>query len=366
MNQAETGRSGTGCDDNGRLSGRQIFCLLVLFLSGSVGTVGGGGSGRDIWLLMLLSGAAAVPIYWLYLWLARAGELPQDCFQAAFGRWLGGAVRLLLGLAAILTAAIDIRIFVSFTTATALPHTPRILMAAFIGGAVYMLLRSGAEVLARVAVLAFVLVIGMLTLSFLASIPQLDWGAVLPIAEKGVQPPLGTSFVRSSLVPFLESFFALMVLAPLHNRKSGPARPAFGAALFAGALLALTLMKNTMLLGYPAVSQYFFPSYTAASVVTVSDFFQRQELLAAAPFLLCELVKAGLCLTYAGQAFHVRERRWAAPVLCAAAVGLTLLGRGGMAESIEPLRFYGQWIFVPLLAVPALTLLVLRLRRRAK
>ena len=40
------------CGDNGKLSGRQIFCLLVLFVSGSIGTVGGGGGGRDIWLLL--------------------------------------------------------------------------------------------------------------------------------------------------------------------------------------------------------------------------------------------------------------------------------------------------------------------------
>lgn len=354
------------CGDNGKLSGRQIFCLLVLFVSGSIGTVGGGGGGRDIWLLMLLSGAAAAPVYWLYLRLARARETPQDCFQAAFGRWAGGALRLLLGLAAVLTAAIDIRLFISFTTATALPYTPRILMAALIGGALYMLLRSGTEVLARVAVPAFVLVAGMLTLSFFASLPQLDWGAVLPVAERGAQPSLSVSFMRGTFVPFLESFFAVMVLVPLYNRPSGTVRPIFAAALFAGAFLALTLMKNTMLLGFPAVSQYFFPSYTAASVVTVGDFFERQELLAAAPFLLCELVKAGLCLTYAGQALRVRGRRGAAPALCIAASGLTLLGRGGMAESIEPLRLYGAWIALPLLGVPAITLLALRLRKKTR
>ena len=119
----------------------------------------------------------------------------------------------------------------------------------------------------------------MLTLSFFASLPQLDWGAVLPVAERGAQPPLSVSFMRGTFVPFLESFFAVMVLVPLYNRPSGTVRPIFAAALFAGAFLALTLMKNTMLLGFPAVSQYFFPSYTAASVVTVGDFFERQELL---------------------------------------------------------------------------------------
>lgn len=360
MRQDETSRA-----DNGRLSGRQIFCLLVLFISGNVGTVGGGGSGRDVWLLMLLAGVAAVPLYGLYLYLARAPGLPQDCFQAAFGRVLGSGIRWLLGLTAVLTAAVDLRIFVDFTAATALPHSPRILMALLIAGALYMLLRAGAEVLARVALPAFVLVVGMLAFSFLASLPQLDWGAVLPIGEGGAQP-LGASFVRGSMVPFFESFFALMALAPLYNQKGRAARPVLGAAVFTGVFLAVTLMKNVMLLGYPAVSQYFFPSYTAASVVTVSDFFQRQELLVAAPFLLCELIKIGLCLTYAGQAFKVREYRLTAPVLCVLAVALSLLGRGGAAETIEPLRMYGQWLFVPLLAVPALTAAVLRIRRRAK
>ncbi len=351
--------------DNGMLSGRQVFCLLALFLSGGVGTMGGGGSVRDIWLLMLLAGAAAVPLYLLYMYLAGAGQAPLGCFEAAFGRVAGGVMRRLLGLIALAAAAIELRIFTDFTAATALPRSPRFLIAALMAAALFLALRAGAEVLARAAAPAFWVVFGMLALSFAAALPQLDWGAVLPLGEAG-PARLGRSFLSNAMIPFFEGFFALMVLAPLYNKKGGARRPVLGAALFAGLFLGLTLMKNIMLLGYPAGSQYYFPSYTAGSVTVISEFFQRQELLIAAPFLLCELVKAALCLLFAGQALGAQKHRWTGPALCAAALLLSLLGRGGVAETVEPLRLYGRSLFVPLLLLPLLTAAALRLRKKRR
>lgn len=349
--------------DNGRLSGWQIFCLLALFLSGGVGTMGGGGSVRDIWLIMLLAGVLAVPLYLLHLYLARAGQEPMGCFEAAFGRRAGNAARGLLGLIALATASVELRLFTDFTAATALPRSPRFLITALMAAALFLALRAGAEVLARTAAPVFFVVFGMLALSFAAALPQLDWGAVLPLGEAG-PARLGQSLLGNAMVPFFEGFFALMVLAPLHNKKGGARRPVLGAALFAGIFLSLTLMKNIMLLGYPAGGQYYFPSYTAGSVTVISEFFQRQELLIAAPFLLCELVKAALCLLFAGQAFGAQRRRWLWPALCIASFLLSLLGRGGVAETVEPLRLYGRWLFVPLLVLPLLTAAVLRLRKK--
>lgn len=349
--------------DNGRLSGWQIFCLMAIFLSGGVGTMGGGGSVRDIWLLMLLAGVLAVPLYLLYLHLAQAGQAPLGCFEAAFGRRAGGVVCKLLGLVALAASVIELRIFTDFTAATTLPRSPRFLIAALMAAALWLVLRAGVEVLARTAAPVFFAVFGMLALSFAAALPQLDWGAVLPIGEP--EPArLGQSLLSNAVVPFFEGFFALMVLAPLHNKKGGVRRPVLGGALFAGLFLGVTLMKNIMLLGYPAGGQYYFPSYTAGSVTVISEFLQRQELLIAAPFLLCELIKAALCLLFAGQAFGAQKSRWIWPALCSAAFLLSLLGRGGVAETVEPLRLYGHWLFVPLLVLPLLTAAALRLRKK--
>ncbi len=350
--------------DNGRLSGGQIFCLLTLFASGSVGTMGGGGAGRDDWLLMLLAGLCAVPVYQIYLRMAQAGGMREN-LERALGRTAGAGACCLLGAVALVTAAVDVRMFIDFTSATALPRSPRFLAAALMTGALLFLQCAGLEALGRTAVPIVFLVTGMLLVSFLASLPQLDWGAVLPIAEEEAAE-LGKSFMRRSMVPFFESFFALAELAPRHNGRGSMRRVSLAAAVFSGGMLGSVLMKNTMLLGYPAVSQYYFPSYTAASVTVINEFFQRQELLVAAPFLLCQLVKASLCLRFAAGALGLRTRR-AAPFLTSAAVlGLSLAGRGGEAEAVQPLRFYGQWLFVPLLLLPLAAALALRLRRNKK
>lgn len=346
---------------NGKLSGAQIFCLLALFLSGGVGTMGGGGASRDAWLLMLAAGAAAAAVYPVYVRLA-VPEGGADGFERAFGPAAGRAVRKALGAAAVLTAAVDLRVSADFTAATALPHSPRIVFAAIMAGVLIAVLRAGTEALGRAAGPAFAVVFGMLALSFAAAWTQLDWGAVLPIGETGAFSLL-QNFVRGSIVPFLEGFFALWVFAPMHNRQR-PARPAVAAALFAGVFLGSVLMKNIMLLGYPAGGRYFFPSYTAASVTVISEFLQRQELLVAVPFLMCELFKASLCLMFAVRALGVRRRRLWEPALCAAAAGISLLGRGGVAEAIAPLRFYGQWLFLPLFVVPAAAAVTAALRAK--
>ena len=345
--------------NNGKLSGWQLLALFALFFCGGVGTMGGGGTPRDIWLLLPAAGILAVPLYLLYLRLARiGGQQPIACFEVAFGRFLGRLVLLCFGVLALFTAASGIRIFSDFTAATALPQSPRLLMAALMAGALYLMIRCGGEVLGRLAEIAFFAIFGMLALSFLVSIPQFDWGAVLPIGEDGWQV-LARSIATSFLIPFFEGFFAVMVLTPLAH--TGRARKSvLLAVVFSGVFLGSIMMKNIMLLGYPAAKYYYYPSYTAGSLTVLGRFFQRAEILISAPFLLSELVKSSICLLFAKQALErvFPVRRGVAAVLCAAAMGLSLIGTGGVIELIEPLKNYAGFVIIPLFGVPLLMALL--------
>ena len=345
--------------NNGKLSGWQLLALFALFFSGGVGTMGGGGMPRDIWLLLPAAGILAVPLYLLYLRLARiGGGEPVACFERAFGRVLGRAVLLCFGALALVTAASGIRIFTDFTAATALPQSPRLLMSLLMAGTLYFMLRGGGEVLGRLAAIAFFVIFGMLTLSFLVSIPQFDWGAVLPIGESGWQT-MAKSIVTSFIIPFLEGFFAVMVLTPLAH--TGRARKSvLLAVVFSGVFLGGIMMKNVMLLGYPAAKYYYYPSYTAGSLTVLGRFFQRTEILISAPFLLSELVKSAVCLMFARKAVErvFPVRRGTAAVLCLLALGLSLTGTGGVIELIDPLKKYAGFVIIPLLGVPLLMALL--------
>ena len=72
--------------NNQKLSARQIFALIVLFILGGAGTMGTNGMSRDAWLLTPLGGLVSVPLVALYIWVAKkSGDEPLSCIEKAIG-----------------------------------------------------------------------------------------------------------------------------------------------------------------------------------------------------------------------------------------------------------------------------------------
>ena len=76
----------------------------------------------------------------------------------------------------------------------------------------------------------------------------------------------------------------------------------YGIAILTGSLILLVIiLRNILILGAPMVSASYFPSYTTARILHISDFLTRVEGTITMNFLLSGIVKITLCLIVAAK-----------------------------------------------------------------
>ena len=138
------------------------------------------------------------------------------------------------------------------------------------------------------------LVVLALLLSLVLSWKQLDFYELRPILSGGVKDLPKRVYLLLS-VPFGEVFYAAAVLGGQGTRiRNGLLR----ACVLAGVLLSVLYLRNICLLGAEGARGVLYPSYTAASVLSFGEAFQRGEVLISGSLLVCTVARAALILSF--------------------------------------------------------------------
>ncbi|HEY9063326.1 MAG TPA: GerAB/ArcD/ProY family transporter [Pseudobacteroides sp.] len=74
----------------------------------------------------------------------------------------------------------------------------------------------------------------------------------------------------------------------------------FYGILFAGTMIVLLTLRNITILG-ELLGRLYFPSYTAVSRISISDFLQRIEVSVAIVFITCVFIKVSICMYVASK-----------------------------------------------------------------
>jgi spore germination protein KB len=279
------------------ISGKQAISILTLFLLGSTLAVGTSPvSKQDSWISLLLGLFMLIPIIMAYIRIVSL--FPEknlyDIVTEIFGNVIGKIIVLLYVLYSIHLGAMVIRNFSEFTNIVAMPITPKMVIQVFLIVYCAWMVKSGVEALGRWS--KFIVPIVFLTIitTIVISLKDLNFETLKPVGGAGFESIVEGAFSTFSF-PFAESVLLLTLFGSVKSTEN-PQKIYIIGTLVAAMLIFGVVIRNICLLGIPSLSMFYFPSYTAVSIVSVGDFFSRFEVLVGINFMFCGFVKISVCL----------------------------------------------------------------------
>lgn len=340
------------------INGRQVTCLLLVVLSGWSLTMTAE-NGRDGWIALILACLCSLPL--TALCCLPSERMPQtrwfDLPAAAFGSIGGGIYLIILTVLAFCSLCISVLSGVIFLRTVSGGQWPVWLLTAAILFCAAAAAHSGIERLVLWTEPVVWVVVIALAVSLLLSVRQLDWNQLFPVLSGGWQSLVPRAYLLLSL-PFAEVFFAAAVLGGTGTQT----RPGLlRACILAGILLTLLYIRNICLLGVSGAQAFFYPSYTAASVLELGKSFQRGEVLISGSLIVCTVARAALLLDFLSGSIPAVAKHWFSPqVVWGAALlaGIVCTMTAGTNAAFAAARYLYRLAFFPIVLTAAVLLAV--------
>lgn len=313
--------------DHDRLSGRQCYFLLTLFLLGNLVTASGARGTHAGWLIFSVLSLFSVGVFFLYA-KAAAHQPAGSVFICTLGKYAGTFFTILYCVLSVLLAGDAIRLFADFIVINDLNDAGAWGNSALLTLTVLLMMYCEMHSLGKAAWAVQPLAILFLILSIFFTLDQMDPHRILPLFAESHET-LIKGFIGSFSTIITASFFPIFMMAEYAPKKwSGYL---YAAGLTACLLLAVICLRNSAVLGYPAISMFRFPAYAAANT------HRHSEILISAVFVLCQPFRTLLCLRFAQSCLIHWFPRWSKlypPLL----LGLAVLS-GVLSWSSEQVRW---------------------------
>lgn len=334
------------------ISSRQATCLLLVVLSGWSLTMTAQ-DGRDGWIALLLAGLCSLPI--AALCCLACERMPQgDWFQlprTAFGArggtlyvWVLAAISLWSLCMTVLSGVIFLR------TVSGGIWPVWLLTAALLVCAAAAAHRGVQPLVLWMQPMVWLVVLALLV-SLVLSWKQLHVYELRPVLSDGMKDLPKRVYLLLS-VPFGEVFYAAAVLGGQGSRmRNGLLR----ACVLAGVLLSVLYVRNICLLGEAGARGVLYPSYTAASVLSFGEAFQRGEVLISGSLLVCTVARAALILSFfagcvqTGSTCRKSRAVWLGVIL----TGAICILCAGSNQAFGMAQQWYQILFLPVVVIAA-------------
>ena len=296
-----------------KITQRQCFFLLFLFYIGNLVTASGAKGKQSGWILLLIVALLSIPVLYLYTRAAKE-RTPGRIFLDSLGVPVGGCLTVIYGMLSILLAGDSMRLFADFIVINDLNDAGAVGNTALLTLAVLFLLNCRVDSLGKAAWLLQPAAVFLILISVMMTGTKMEFQRLLPLFSE--KPSI---LLQEGIASFAAGSAASML--PLFSLNSSTEnsrfRPAVAASVSAFLLLAVLALRDTAVLGFPAVSMFRFPSFIAAGMM------RHSEIFIAAAFVLSQPFRTALCLRYAQVCLAEWRPRWRqfyAPVLLALAV----------------------------------------------
>lgn len=291
-------------------------------------------------------------------------------FELAFGRLIGRALALPLGLATIAFAAGLERQIADVYIIALMPKTPPWVFALAIAGLAGALAHEGVEALARYVAITHPLVLATLVILVAAAAPLFNWHHFLPPLEHGLAPAL-KGFARA--LPFAGEvvLFVWAILPNVNQPRGGPRAVTLGSLPTIAILIALNA-ATIGALSAPETARLFYATIDLAKLIQIGDYLRGLEAIIIPVFTAATVTKTAAFLLagsrIVGDCLGVADARpvvW--PLTLAATAGaLALTKATTMLRFIDSLDWYVMLptLFLPFLVWPLAFLRSKRLDKR--
>ncbi len=336
---------------NKEVTARQTVFLSSLMLLGRLSVMSESSVGRDTWIIFMSIPLLSLPLVFLYCSITDESTDIPAAFTSSLGKPLGFASLFILSLSALFTATSGIDLFNTFINSSPIEYDVTFRGIILMSVTYCVMLSVSAGSFCKAVNIFFPAAAFLAVIGVLASLGEMDPGAIFPVLEKGTKPVF-KGIISSFLLQVAPLFY--MICTVRGKRK---AKPAWLGLVIASFLLLINHLRNVMILGYPAVTEYRFPNYIALSQISLGDLFQGMEVITAEIFIICQPIKSAVCLRFIQEwlvsVFPKTKKIWRfiLPALCAA------ISLSGILRSDSSDVYYKSAAGIPLIVIPVLMFL---------
>ncbi len=273
-----------------------IFLVMSLILGTTLTLVGGGEAKQDMWISILMSFFLVIPMLFIYSRILSMfpGKNLYEISEIALGKILGNILNILYISYFFFLGSLVLRNITEFVQIVSFPETPQYFSALCLILLSFYMVKCGIEVFGRWTRLMIPFLLFLILLITVSSFPKLKFENILPVLYDGWKPILHSTFVIFTF-PFGETVIFLTLFHTLEDNKKS-FKVFFTGIIVSGALVLIINLRNIFLLGFPNLSDIYFPTYYANTLLSVGNFFQRIEIVSAIGLMLSGLAKFCICL----------------------------------------------------------------------
>lgn len=272
-------------------------CIIIMFIIGSTVVLGVGTlTKQDAWMAVIIAMAYVIPFVLIYGRLVKL--YPEqglyEIIEAVTGKVFGTILIVLYTWYAFHLGTLVLRNFAEFIHVNMLRETPHSAMMILVIITAVYLTKSGLVAMGRFSLFTLVILIVVVIVTVLGSLNQMEIHFMQPVlaADAGALFEEGYnifSFPLAETVLFLTAASAV-------RKEDSPYKIYLWSILFAGIILISIVVRNVLILGPEMVSTSYFPSFVAARIINIGDFFARIEGFISMNFILSGILKISCCL----------------------------------------------------------------------
>ena len=274
-----------------------VFSILVISIIGDNMVIGlPEGTGRDIWVSLLISLVLCMPIVLMYgrMVTLLPGKNIYEMAEYAFGHAGSVIVSIVFGFFCYGMASVMLFSFSTFTNMISLVRTDfYIIVFLFILAASY-LAHQGASTLGKWALIIFIAgSVTVLVIFFFAS-DIMNFRNLLPAFHHPF-PNILSSGIRLAVLPILHIVVTMGISDSFEI--PGKATRLYALALTSAVLyLMIIFIRICCTLGAEMMNTAVFQNFRSVSLVSISDFFERIEGIVLFVYLMTGIAQVAVCL----------------------------------------------------------------------
>ncbi|HWR18567.1 MAG TPA: endospore germination permease [Clostridia bacterium] len=282
---------------NETLSPLYAKCIIIMFIIGSTVVLGVGTlTKQDAWMAVIIALAYVIPFLLIYGRLMKL--YPEqglyEIIEAVTGKVLGTILIALYTWYAFHLGTLVLRNFTEFIHVTMLRETSHTPMAILVIITAAYLTKSGLLTMGRFSLFTLSVLIVVIIITVLGAINQMEIHYLLPVLETDALALLEEGYSIYSF-PLMETVLFLTAASAVRKEDS-PYKIYLSSILFAGVILISIVVRNVLILGPEMVSTSYFPSFVAARIINIGDFFARIEGFISMNFIMSGILKISCCL----------------------------------------------------------------------
>ncbi|BDG36578.1 endospore germination permease [Saccharococcus caldoxylosilyticus] len=235
---------------------------------------------QDMWLSPLW--ASLIGFLTVYITVRLHELYPEKTIieysEDILGKFLGKVIGLIFLFYYLYANGIIIREYGEFVVGNFLFYTPLVVVMGSMVLACSFAVRSGVEVIGRLAQMIVPIVIILIVINIILLIRDMEVANMFPIMEKGIMPSL-----KGSIIPqgwFSEFLLIAFLLPYVADRNKGKR---WGMISVAAVMLTLSLVNIAVLFVLGGITDRFtYPAFSAVRYISIADFLEHIEAIVMA------------------------------------------------------------------------------------